>query len=135
MTSRQQSSCQSFNHWRSVDRIRAYFKAAFTTVQNMKIGQVTNWQCNNCTFYTTRSDFTTTQIVINCTLKYALDRMIRYTSWPPCRSSNTRITWRFEGFSYKRREPTILYNSREPLQQQARISSFSEALCKLFMTA
>jgi len=40
-------------------RIRAYFK------QDL---QLAAWQCNNCTVYTARFDFTTTQIVINCTL-------------------------------------------------------------------
>ena len=34
--------------------------------------QSANWQYNNCTFYTAHFDFTTAEIVINCTLKYAL---------------------------------------------------------------
>src|SRR6218665_3879388 len=34
-----------------------------------------NGQCDNCTFYTAHLDFTTAQIVIHCTLKYALRPM------------------------------------------------------------
>src|SRR6218665_4178802 len=47
----------------------AYFKQ---DLQLHKAWRSANGQCNNCTFYTAHFDFTTAQIVINCTLKYAL---------------------------------------------------------------
>ena len=46
-----------------------YNKAGFTTAQNLAIGQLTLQQLH-ILHYTFR--FTTAQIVINCTLKYAL---------------------------------------------------------------
>jgi len=49
--------------------VRAYFKQ---DLQLHKTWQLANWQSNNCTFYTAHFEFTTAQIMINCTLKYAL---------------------------------------------------------------
>jgi len=48
---------------------RAYFKQ---DLQLHKTWQWGNWECNKCTFYAAHFDFTTAEIVINCTLKCAL---------------------------------------------------------------
>ena len=53
---------------------RAYFKQ---DLQLHKAWQSASWQYNNCKFYTPQLDFTTAQIVINYTFKYALWRFIR----------------------------------------------------------
>jgi len=47
-----------------------YFKQ---DLQLHKTWQSANWQCNNCTFYNSHLNFTTAEIVINCTLKYAFE--------------------------------------------------------------
>ena len=49
--------------------VRAYFKQ---DLQLHKTLQSADWQSNNCTFYIAHFDFITAQIVISCTLKYAL---------------------------------------------------------------
>src|SRR6218665_219287 len=54
-------------------KYRVYFKQ---DLQLHKAWQEATWQCNNCTFYTAHFDFTTAQIVINCTLKYALTKIL-----------------------------------------------------------
>jgi len=45
-------------------------------LQLPKTLQSANWQCSNWTFFTAHFDFTTAQIVFNCTLKYALYKII-----------------------------------------------------------
>src|SRR6218665_1609411 len=55
-------------------QFRAYYtlyKAGFTTAQNLAIGELTMQQLHML-HYTFLHVFTTAQIVINCTLKYAL---------------------------------------------------------------
>jgi len=56
----------------------AYFKE---DLELHKTWQSANWQSSNCTFYNAYFEFTTAQIVINCTLKYALLLIINYTSY------------------------------------------------------
>src|SRR6218665_889104 len=55
---------------------RAYFKQ---DLQLHKAWRSANGQYNNCTFHTAHFDFTTAQIVINCTLKYSLTYIILLT--------------------------------------------------------
>ena len=59
-------------------KYRVYFKQ---DLQLHKAWQEATWQCNNCTFYTAHFDFTTAQIVINCTLKYALTKILDKIHW------------------------------------------------------
>jgi len=63
--------------WRKMwdPKVRAYFKPY---LQLHKTWQSANWQCSNCSFYNVglHFDFTTTRILISCTLKYALSKVI-----------------------------------------------------------